>query len=61
MATTKTYRQLQDELDQVLDQLQSAELDIDRALELHKKGQKLLTELEAYLKNAKNEIEQLKK
>lgn len=62
MATkkTKSYRDLQTELDNVLSELQSAELDIDRALTLYKQGQSLITELEAYLTNAKNEIEQLK-
>lgn len=57
----KTYRELQTELDKVLDQLQSAELDIDKALELYKAGQELIEQLEDYLKNAKNEIETLKK
>ncbi len=62
MATkkTKSYRDLQTELDNVLSELQSAELDIDRALTLYKQGQTLITELETYLTNAKNEIEQLK-
>ncbi len=59
--TKKTYRELQTELDDVLSQLQSAELDIDKALELYKTGQKLIEQLEDYLQNAKNEIEQLKK
>lgn len=59
--TKKTYRELQSELDDVLAALQTAELDIDKALELYKKGQKLIDQLEDYLKTAKNEIEQLKK
>jgi exodeoxyribonuclease VII small subunit len=58
---TKTYRELQEALDNVLEELQSAELDIDKALALHKRGEKLLAELEEYLKNAKNQVEQLKK
>jgi exodeoxyribonuclease VII small subunit len=59
--TKKTYKQLQDELDILLEELQSAELDIDKALILHKEGEKLVSELEEYLANAKNEIEHLKK
>ena len=55
-----SYKDLQAELDRVLGELQSSELDIDQALTLYKRGQTLLTELETYLKNAKNEIEQLK-
>ena len=56
----KTYKQLQTELDEVLEELQSAELDIDKALDLYKRGQKLIAQLEDYLQNAKNEIERLK-
>ncbi len=59
MATKKTYKDLQTELDAVLLELQSAELDIDTALQLYKQGQKLIEQLESYLQNAKNEIEHL--
>lgn len=61
MVTKKSYRELQAKLDEVLEELQSAELDIDKALELYKKGQELVSSLEDYLQNAKNEIERLKK
>ena len=61
MAIKKSYRELQAELDDVLEQLQSAELDIDKALELYKKGQASISQLEKYLQTAKNEIEHLKK
>lgn len=57
----KTYQQLQTELDDVLAELQSVDLDIDKALKLHKQGQKLLVELENYLKTAENQIKELKK
>lgn len=59
--TKKSYRDLQTELDKVLDELQSAELDIDKALGLYKEGQGLIKQLEEYLQTAKNEIEHLKK
>lgn len=61
MAKPKSYRDLQTELDNVLEQLQSAELDIDKALELYKHGRDLIKQLEDYLQTAKNEIEHLKK
>ena len=63
MATKKqkSYKELQSELDEVLSELQSAELDIDKALTLYKQGEVLIAELEDYLTHAKNEIEQLKK
>ena len=61
MTGKKSYKQLQEELDELLEQLQSAELDIDKALILHKEGERLVGELESYLKNAKNEVEHLKR
>lgn len=61
MVKKKSYSELQAELDDVLLELQSGELSIDTALTLHKKGEKLVAELEAYLAEAKNEIEHLKK
>lgn len=61
MATKKTYKQLQDALDEVLAQLQSADLDIDKALVLYQEGQKLIELLKDRLQTAKNEIEHLKK
>lgn len=57
----KTYNQLQTEMNEVLNKLQSTELDIDQALNLYKKGQELIKQLEDYLKTAKNEITRVKK
>lgn len=45
----KTYQELKNELESVLEQLQNEDTDIDQAVELHKKGQKLIKELEDYL------------
>lgn len=61
MVQKKSYRELQTQLDTVLDHLQSAELDIDKALELYKQGQNLIKQLEDYLQTAKNTVEELKK
>lgn len=61
MSTKKTYKQLQTELDSTLAELQSSELDIDKALELYKQGQKIIKQLEEHLQTAKNEIENLAK
>lgn len=61
MAKQKTYRVLQAKLDEVLEQLQSPELDIDKALKLYKHGQELTKQLQEYLQTAKNTIEHLKK
>ena len=53
--------QIRDELDQVLEQLQNSDSDVDKALDLHKKGSALISELSDYLKNAKNELKKTKK
>lgn len=60
-AKARSYKELQSELDEVLSELQSAELDIDKALDLYKQGQKLVESLEKYLKTAKNEVKRLSK
>ncbi len=59
MTDKRSYKQLQHELDECLHEMQSADIDIDRALELHKKGQELIVQLEKHLDNAKVEIEKL--
>lgn len=61
MTKNKSYKVLQAELDNVLEELQSNELDIDKSMELYNKGQELISELEDYLKKSKNEIIQIKK
>lgn len=50
MADTKeSYKNLKSQLDDVLAQLQDESLDIDEAVILHEKGQKLIDQLEKYL------------
>lgn len=58
---TRKYMQIREELDQVLEQLQNSDADVDKALDLHKKGSALISELRDYLKNAKNELKKTKK
>ncbi len=53
------FKDIQAALDTVIVQLQSDDLDIDKALELYKQGQKLIKQLENYLQTAKNEITKL--
>ncbi len=50
------YRKLSDELDNILNQLQSGELDIDKAINLHERGQIIIKQLQTYLKTAENKI-----
>ena len=56
---TSNYKLLHDRLEEILEQLQSAELDIDASLALHKEGKALIIQLEEYLSKAKNEIKNL--
>ena len=57
---SKTYHMLQAELDEVLEQIQAEELDVEAAIKLYERGEKLISELEAYLKTAENKIKKLK-
>lgn len=57
---SKNYRQLKDELDQIVADLDSVDLDVEEALKLYDKGQVVIKELEEYLKTAENRVEELK-
>ena len=63
MTTNKVepkFSQLREELDSLLQRLQSDELDIDEAIELYQRGLELIKEMENYLKSADNTIQELK-
>lgn len=55
-----SYKQLQDELHNIMEQIQSDNIAIDEALNLHKEAVQIIQKLEKHLINAKNEIEHLK-
>jgi exodeoxyribonuclease VII small subunit len=59
-ASKLSYKKLRDELDEVMFGLQAEDLDIDEALELYKRGQKLISDLEVYLKTAENTVKEIK-
>jgi exodeoxyribonuclease VII small subunit len=44
------------ELEALLEQLQHSDIQVDEATKLHAAGLKLITELEAYLNQAENEV-----
>ncbi len=50
-ASTQSYQELKQALDNVLTQLQHEDTDVDEAVKLHAEGQKILIQLGAYLKN----------
>ncbi len=54
------YRQLNAELDQLLSELESAELDIDGALVKYQRGMEIVQQLERYLKTAENKVTKIK-
>jgi exodeoxyribonuclease VII small subunit len=55
----KNYQQISRELDEILSAIQQPDVTIDEALKLFERGQKLLIELETYLKSAENKIRKL--
>lgn len=54
------YEQLKTELDEVMSSLQQEDLDVDKAVELYKRGLELVQALETYLKTAENTVIELK-
>jgi exodeoxyribonuclease VII small subunit len=56
----KSYRELKEELDAVLLELEAGGDDIDKAIIQYKKGQELIDRIEKYLKQAKAKIDILK-
>lgn len=54
------YEQLKAELDAILSQLQREDLDVDTALQAYKRGLELVQQLEKHLKNAENQVVELK-
>lgn len=54
------YAKLNRELETIVDQLQTADLDIDEAVKLYERGMKIIKDLEAYLKTAENKVSKIK-
>ena len=54
-----SYHELHDELESILLKLQQDTIDIDEALKLFERGQKVVTELQTYLQTAENKITEL--
>jgi exodeoxyribonuclease VII small subunit len=55
-----SYKDRREELDKAITKLQSDDLDVDEALDLYKKSQDLIKELEEYLAKAENTINKYK-
>jgi len=55
-----SYQGLNNELQIILDQLQSTELNIDEAVIAYERGMILIKELDAYLHSAHNKVSKIK-
>lgn len=54
---TFDYAAKMNELEGILEKLQSSETPLDEAITLHAQGRSLTTEIEAFLKEAENKIQ----
>ena len=54
--TTINYAELNQELDEILAQLQSTDVDIDESLKLYERGREIIEKMQAYLKTAENTV-----
>ena len=54
------YQALSQELDTILEELQTADLDIDEAVKKYERGMTIVKDLETYLKTAENKVTKLK-
>lgn len=54
------YQKLQTELEAILAELETGELDVDKAVKQYQRGQEIVKLLETYLKTAENTIKKVK-
>lgn len=61
MAQTKvkTYQQMSDELNQLVDWFESSQFDLDEAVAKYEQAIKLVADMETYLKTAENKIKKI--
>lgn len=60
MADQPTFRELNQQLEDILAQLQTDDIDVDEALKLHEQGTKLLDQLEKRLTAAEHKVKSLR-
>lgn len=58
---TKSYREMNEELAEMLAWFESEEVDLDQAVVRYERAMKLLADMEAYLKTAENKIKKITK
>ncbi len=57
--TSKSYRQMSEQLNEILLWFESEEVDLDEAVKKYEQAQKLIDEMEKYLKTAENKIRKI--
>lgn len=60
MTKNDSYQEMNQELETIVEELQSDDVDVDTALKLYERGQKVIEALEARLADAENKISELK-
>ena len=58
--TAKNYKQLSDELSEIVEWFESDSVNLDEAIEKYQQATQLLDEIEKYLKTAENKITKIK-
>ena len=59
MANDKTYRQLNDELAEIMAWFESEQVDLDVAVQKYEHAMKLLKQMQDYLQTAENKIKKI--
>lgn len=59
MSEQKSYREMRNELDEIMTNLHTSDLDIDLAIKQYERGMQLIKELETYLKKAELKIKKV--
>jgi len=61
MTKPKSYQQMQNQLNQLVDSLRAKNEDIDTSMKKYQEASELIKEMEAYLKDAENKLINIKK
>jgi exodeoxyribonuclease VII small subunit len=58
-AAQKSYREMAEQLDQIMLWFESGDIDIDEAVKKYEEASELISEMEKYLKTAENKIKKI--
>ena len=56
---TKSYQDMQSQLNEILDWFEGSEINLDEAVDKYEQAMKLIEEMETYLKSAQNKIKKI--